>query len=178
LIENISENTIIEVFFHPLSYSVMFDIKDNTGVTIDFAVVIFNGHKNEAGTYIFDKILKGSYDYEVAAAGFYNYSGRVNVINADVAIQVVLNPDFSGLNFGGREKVIIYPNPARNRIHVEAANPVNRITLHDITGIKRIDIPADSNKLTIDTHMLAKGMYVMTIYTTENVSRYKIQVNP
>jgi len=82
------------------TYTVTFEITDaKTGEDIDNAIVTLDDKTNEPGDYIFDGIKPGTYDYMVEAEGYLTVEGEVEVIDADVTVEVKMEPELYIVTF-------------------------------------------------------------------------------
>ncbi len=94
-------NKAIYVEFEPAeTYTVTFEITDaKTGEDIDNAVVTLDDKTNEPGDYIFYNILPGNYEYIVEAEGYITVEGEVKVVDADVTVEVEMEPEVYTVTF-------------------------------------------------------------------------------
>jgi len=94
-------NKAIYIEFEPQeTYTVTFEIIDaKTGENIDNAVVTLDHKTNEPGDYVFDNILPGNYEYIVEAEGYLTEEGEVEVIDADVTVEVEMEPEVYTVTF-------------------------------------------------------------------------------
>ena len=87
-------SNVIEIDFlieiEPDLYAVIFNIEDEEGNPVEDAVITFDSTEYEAGQYIIENVLPGSYDYTVAKEGYYDVSGEVTVVDEDVLTDVTL----------------------------------------------------------------------------------------
>lgn len=64
----------------------------------------------------------------------------------------------------------IYPNPSTGQIFIQPkdGHPIQRVTLHTLTGQVALEIGSDKNLgLTVDASALTKGMYLLQIHTQQ-----------
>ncbi len=89
------------IYVEPLeTYTVTFEITDaKTGEDIDDGVVTLDDKTNEPGDYIFDNILPGTYEYMVEAEGYLTVAGEVEVVDADVTVEVEMEPEVYTVTF-------------------------------------------------------------------------------
>ncbi|MBW6498112.1 MAG: choice-of-anchor D domain-containing protein [Bacteroidales bacterium] len=79
----------LNLSFDP-GYTVTFEIEDEDEAPIADAIVTLAGVTNAAGDYVFDNKLPGTYAYTVVKEGFFNATGEVIVVDADVTETVVM----------------------------------------------------------------------------------------
>jgi uncharacterized protein (TIGR02145 family) len=65
------------------------------------------------------------------------------------------------------EEVILYPNPATEKLYIKNSNYTNGIIIFDLQGKKVLSKQIDSNP--IDISNLSKGIYVVKLVCSENV---------
>jgi hypothetical protein len=85
-----------------------------------------------------------------------------------VAFEEPIQTTVSTLAEATTSSMLIYPNPATDRIEVALQDPANRLQywrLMDLSGkeIKRLDGLFGTSKLVIDVSGLAKGLYLLTV---------------
>jgi len=71
-------------------------------------------------------------------------------------------------------RFLIYPNPVQDYLNIEGLDESINIEIYDISGkiIKNKDLELDHHK--IDVSDLNKGVYVLRIYSTNNVCDFKL----
>ncbi len=81
------------IYVEPLeTYFVTFEVSDaNTGEEIDDATITFNGKEYDPGEYQFEVVL-GTYEYIVERDGYETVEGEVEVVDADVTVEVEIEP--------------------------------------------------------------------------------------
>lgn len=74
------------------AYSVGFHVLDHQGQPIPDAVLQFDGNTFPAGVYVVENVSPGTYSYNLSKAGFSTYYGTVVVVDANVEVQVSMQP--------------------------------------------------------------------------------------
>ena len=69
------------------------------------------------------------------------------------------------------DKVVIYPNPAKDNLNILAAEPIKEITIHNLLGQKMGVYTG--NITTIPVSELSNGLYIITIKTDNHVINQK-----
>lgn len=72
------------------TFSLTFDIKDKSGQTVQNAIITLNGFTYPAGTYIFNGLLSGNYEYKISGEGFCDYEGFI-VLLTDLTENAILD---------------------------------------------------------------------------------------
>jgi hypothetical protein len=73
-------------------------------------------------------------------------------------------------------KLNVYPNPAKDVVCIEAAQPIQNVQLMGINGVLLEDRKTNSNKVELNLEGYSKGIYVVRIVTEEGVSTKKINL--
>ncbi|MEE4178131.1 MAG: choice-of-anchor D domain-containing protein [Bacteroides sp.] len=71
-------------------YTVTFAVQDEDAIAITDAVVTLGDVTNEAGNYVFENVIPGTYAYTVVKEGYVDGTGDVEVIDANVTETVTL----------------------------------------------------------------------------------------
>ncbi|TVQ17069.1 MAG: T9SS C-terminal target domain-containing protein [Bacteroidetes bacterium] len=82
--------TVTLVTEEPDLFSVIFQVADENQTSIDNAVITLNGDTNDAGDYVFEGLMPGTYNYSVAAPGFIPAEGTVEITDEDVDVEITL----------------------------------------------------------------------------------------
>jgi hypothetical protein len=71
------------------------------------------------------------------------------------------------------QSVFLYPNPVRNRLHVESTTaPLNKIELFSMLGKKVLERTSDFGNIYVDD--LSDGLYFVKIYSDNGMTTRKI----
>lgn len=94
------DDILIDVM--PDAYTVTFVVEDENENPITDAVVSLETLTNPAGNYFFDDVLPGTYSYTVVKEGYYEGTGSLEVVDADLIETVTLvmmsaNPVITGI---------------------------------------------------------------------------------
>ncbi len=73
-------------------------------------------------------------------------------------------------------KFNVYPNPATDKVVIEAQNDIQQLTLMGIKGEILEDRKINSNKVELNLEGYSKGMYVVRIVTEDGVATRKINL--
>lgn len=65
----------------------------------------------------------------------------------------------------------IYPNPVKENLHIISALPIHKLELYNVQGIK---VKKLLNQNTLYVNNLTSGMYVLRVYSENNISSKKI----
>ncbi len=71
-------------------FTVSFDITNGHGDTFENAVITFDGHQADPGTYIFEDVEPGDYPFQVTNTCYAIYEGVISVVGDNVEEEVLL----------------------------------------------------------------------------------------
>jgi hypothetical protein len=91
--------TILVEVEAPDIHTVNFVVIDENENELSDAVVTFDGVTNEAGDYVFENVMPGTYDYTVALFGYQTAEGSIEVIDQDITETVILEQISYSLTF-------------------------------------------------------------------------------
>lgn len=98
-------------------------------------------------------------------------NGELYVTNSSIIYKIV-DTDLSTSAFG-KEEFALYPNPANNRFTIKNINntTISKVELFDTTGKLVLSKEAVHYDLqTIDVALLSKGMYIVSVFTTDGAN--------
>ena len=70
----------------------------------------------------------------------------------------------------------VYPNPAKDKVVIEAQTNIQQVTLMGIKGEMMEDRKTNSNKVELNLEGYSKGIYVVRIVTEDGVATQKINL--
>ena len=73
-------------------------------------------------------------------------------------------------------KLNMYPNPAKDKVILEAQSHIQQVTLMGVNGVMLEDRKANSNKVELNLEGYSKGIYVVRIVTEDGVATRKINL--
>ena len=73
-------------------------------------------------------------------------------------------------------KLNIYPNPAKNVIHIEAAKNIQNVQLMSITGVLLEERKTNAQSVKLNLEGYSKGIYMVRIVTEDGVATKKINL--
>ena len=137
------------------------------GQAVEDATILFNGTTFESGTYVFEDLEPGTYDYVIEYNGYQAYEGSVVAEEDDLTLVAELTPlttveeplpTGSSLN--------VYPNPAKEYIEVTYMRRTGRNTVRifSITGTMVLEVPNVNPGQRIDISTLDNGLYLLQFH--------------
>lgn len=107
----------------------------------------------------------------------------VNDKTSDVLNSKVLNTtisDFLGsplsISTVPETKVAVYPNPASNRLFLEASEPIREVHVTNMLGQRVVTLAANSTDVALSTEDLPNGLYVVTLKTENGTSIQRVNI--
>lgn len=96
------------------------------------------------------------------ASIYFDYNWPIETNNEVSTITALSTPSFAF-----SDKIALYPNPAKDVIHLSAKAGINlkSIEIYNILGQLMLAFPNDSNERSIDVSHLSKGTYIINVYT-------------
>ncbi|WP_448528914.1 T9SS type A sorting domain-containing protein [Raineya sp.] len=81
------------------------------------------------------------------------------------------------VQFAGKSKIAIYPNPTSDKVFVELDEEIQKISLQDLKGNKiPISIEDARERKTISLNHLPRGLYILQIHTEREIYTEKLIV--
>ena len=191
--------TYAEVDMYTVKGPLTFDIKyDEFPAEVSFSwdrmddcstVLAHTGTSAEEGvraSYTLETDATGLYRFAISDVGGDGLSGNIKMTDADGRVlfniyatdlmrwEWYFNVTSEGMGIGdvaeeGRG-CAVYPNPAVDRIHVEAASQVERVEVMDATG----RVVASAQQPDVDVSHLSAGVYVVRVNTQEGTAMSKL----
>ncbi|HAN79264.1 MAG TPA: hypothetical protein DCQ31_16600 [Bacteroidales bacterium] len=87
-----------------ITYEINFTVKDKDNFSISTAVITFNGTTYNAGVYKITGIKAGTHEYSVAKNTYKTVTGSVTVTNANVNLDIVLQPATYSVTFAVKDE--------------------------------------------------------------------------
>ncbi|MEL6863097.1 MAG: T9SS type A sorting domain-containing protein [Bacteroidota bacterium] len=67
-----------------------------------------------------------------------------------------------------REALILFPIPAFNQLNIESREPMQEVTIYNTLGQQLSNFKLDAEELSLKTHLLDKGIYLLEVSYAEN----------
>lgn len=101
-----------------------------------------------------------------------------NVLNSKVLNSTI--SDFLGsplsVNTIPNAKVAVYPNPANDRLFLEASEPIREVYMTNMLGQRLLTHAYNSTEVALSTENLPNGLYVVTIKTENGTSTQRVNI--
>lgn len=99
---------------------------------------------------------------------FYQQQGFTLMLTGGHVGDSLFGSSFLSLPFQNEEGVSVYPNPAKNELHIHTSNPLFECEVYTLSGVR---IPAPLQNGTIDIRSLHSGAYILLIRQDGNSYR-------
>lgn len=94
----------------------------------------------------------------------FDLAGNSRIVNTTVDLGAYeYDANLANPNFDSFSDFAVYPNPAKNSINIQSAEPILKVTLYSIQGREMFT----TNQSHIDISDLANGIYFMTVKTNK-----------
>ena len=170
-----SQDVMIEKAMQP-AWNITFNISGQWGDALPDAVLTFNGEALEPGVAELIEVSPGTYNYAVAAQYYLTQSGSLELINSHLEVNVLLIADGTSTQNMEASAISIYPNPAQSQFTVNAVDPIDRISIWDMTGRLVYSNQPGVNTLQIDTRGFSSGLYLITLVSGQKITHHKLEV--
>lgn len=165
------EVTLNRVF--KMNFSVI-DEWDNvlTEATIHVGEEVF-----EAGKYLIEDLLPGTYEIMVEHEYYNPYEGTMEIVDADQDVEIILYADGTGVEESLAGKARVYPNPARDQFTLELpAGKIANVYLVNTLGQTLESFNDLSGSTIISTRSLKTGNYFIRIVDQDSIIVKKLSI--
>ncbi|MBW6480208.1 MAG: T9SS type A sorting domain-containing protein [Bacteroidales bacterium] len=80
----------VEVESPPSGFTVNFIVLNEDGNELTDAVITLDGEANDAGDYVFEEVMPGTYEYTVSLFGYHTAAGIIEITDEDIIETVVM----------------------------------------------------------------------------------------
>ena len=176
IIEVTDEDIIETVVLELITYTLTFVIKDEADDEVTNAVITLDGIEYDAGVYVFEDLLPGVYEYIVSAESYQDFEGSVEITDADVELNIVLEFVVSVPEFA-TGKLNMYPNPAASYFILNMKEEGSAdLRINDLTGRTVLQKTIENPTGRIDVGHLPNGIYVVTLQTGNKAFVEKLNI--
>ncbi len=175
-VEIADEDVIIEVTMMLLTYNLTFVVTDEEGSPVIDAMITLDDVEYSAGEYVFEDLLPGTYDYEVAADGFVTVAGSVEIIDQDVDVLIEMEI-FVSVNEIADEVFRFYPNPASEYVVTgNTSGQAAQLTITDLSGKILLQATVEVGEQRVVLAGLSEGIYLIRIVAGNSILVKKLSV--
>lgn len=129
-------------------------------------------------------IKGGTYTLTYSAEGYGTQNRTITITDKQRIIQdVALNPydnDTTSSIFKTVENtdvsIIVYPNPAKDIVYIEAKSTIKKVELVDMTGKQLLLQISNYDKITLNTAGIMPGIYLVRVHFDDGFTTSKIMI--
>lgn len=155
--------------FDTNAFTVSFVVVDEDDNPIQDAVITLNDNAQAPGEYVFEGIAAGNYFYTVSKQGYFDHHDSLYLNNQDTSLVVMLIEDITFMASGLQDKILIFPNPATDRVYInDFNNNIKAIRLYKLNG--KLLLTKTINEQ--GTHILSLTEYRPGIYLLQLDTMY------
>jgi hypothetical protein len=123
-----------------------------------------------------------SFDAEGLEPGTYTANIRISSNDAEnplviIPVTLVVEVDDTSLEELELIQVNVYPNPARNVVHIVSGQKINFINLVNTLGQTVYSANVDDFRAEFNVSEMTNGIYLIQVFTGKGVSTHRLQVN-
>ncbi len=158
-------------------FSLTFIVTDPDQQTVPDAVITLNEEEFPAGNYHFENLEAGQYAYSIEKAGFETAEGSAVIVDDNLELTVVLQPDDTSVLLPETTELKVFPIPASNLLWLTSEIPMEEVIVLDMKGLVMLKYSADGNNLSLPLHDLKEGFYILQVKTLKGLLQHKIQIS-
>jgi len=177
----INNNMMVNASFSlipPPTYRITFIVTDSKGIPITDATVSLDGTSYTAGQYQFFGQEAGEYSYQIARTGYFTNIGQITIIDNDITVTIALQTDDTQVADMETTTVKVFPNPARETLHISASAALLDIQLFN--GMGQAVYAANGGEETthhVNVNDLPAGIYFLQVQTNQGSHIKKVLVS-
>jgi len=123
-----------------------------------------------------------SFDAEGLEPGTYTANIRISSNDAEnplviIPVTLVVELDDTSVNETDLIKVNVYPNPARNVVHLVSEQKINFINVVNTLGQTVYSANVDDFRAEFNVSEMTNGIYLIQVFTGKGISTHRLQVN-
>ncbi|MBW6498113.1 MAG: DUF4623 domain-containing protein [Bacteroidales bacterium] len=160
----------------PPTFKVTFDVKDAAGNPVTDAIITLGAVTNTAGEYVFAGLAPNTYAYTVKKTGFFDATGNVTIVDADVTTTITLQVDDTSVPVVEASNLKVFPNPARTIMNVVSVDMIRELRVIDMLGqvVYAADVVGESHQINVAS--FRNGIYFVQILTSQGITTQKVQI--
>ena len=163
--------------WQPQTFTLTFNVRDIHQQAIDNAVITLQGQAHPSGQYVITGLESGQYSFMVAAAEFYPTYGSLEIAGQDHTEEVVLVAAPTLVHELDEQTLVVFPNPARDHLHLRSSKPIMALVLLDMTGKEVFRTSVASEEASLQLTGIMEGVYMLRIYLEDGTMLRKLVVH-
>ncbi|MEE4177465.1 MAG: C25 family cysteine peptidase [Bacteroides sp.] len=158
-------------------FNLAFSVIDEWDNVLTNATIQVGDQTFEAGKYLVDDLLPGTYDIVVEHEYYFPYEGTVEIVDIDQEVQITLYADGTGVEESLAGQTRVYPNPARDQFTLELpADKTADVYLVNTLGQTLESFNDLSGSTNISTRSLKTGYYFIRIVDQDGIIVKKLSI--
>jgi len=157
-------------------YSLVFNIKNDQGISIDDAIVTIDGVSFTAGDYQSD-LEPGTYAYTIARENYFPVTGELTMANENQTIDITMEIDDTATpTMVDNTNFNVYPNPASDYLTINAPEGTYDLRIIDAKGAIVFQQKSFNPNDQIDIKSLSNGEYLLQLISPKGSITKQIQI--
>ena len=169
--ENLVEVSMTKVF------EAAFNVTNSYGDAITHAIITLQGESFDPGHYHIGDLEDGVYQYTVEADAHLPHEGGFEIIDQDVQINVVLEPDGTSVSDISGEEFRIFPNPAQTMVHIHSNKEIQDLRLVNILGQVIYTASVQGFEYNLNVSGFENGIYFIQVLTNKGYKTKRLQIS-
>lgn len=169
--ENLVEVSITKVF------EAVFNVTNSYGDEITHAIITLQGESLNPGHYHIGDLEDGVYQYTIEADAHLPHEGMFEIIDQNIQINVVLQPDGTSLSGISEDEFRIFPNPAQTMVHIHSTREIRDLRLVNIMGQVIYTTRVQGFEYNLNVSSLENGIYLLQVLTNNGNKTKRLQIS-
>jgi len=168
-----------EVALSLLRYTITFHIEDENSNGIEGAEIAIDGRamaSTDAGGVGKVDTTNGTYEYTVSKSGYHSETSSLTIEGSDVAENVTLTEESTGILTINGKSVKIYPNPANGRVYIETEIKDLSVAVLNVTGRLIYNGIIQDSRHQINVESYPSGMYIIRLKKDGRIHNHRLLV--
>jgi len=175
---DLSSGYVVSTMSAGVMYSVTFSVTDGNQ-PLDSATVVFKSQEKLTGSNgeaVFANVLPATgLSYTVTRAGYDTLASTLDVTDADVTENIVLNEIIpEGIQNAPGENLSVYPNPTSGMLNVNSIQTIKSIEIINILGKTVLCSNPGTTKCRLNMQTMQNGVYFVNIETGKETKTIKV----
>ncbi|TVQ83915.1 MAG: T9SS C-terminal target domain-containing protein, partial [Bacteroidetes bacterium] len=170
-----SGENLVDVFLTKV-FEAAFNVTNSYGDEINHAIITLQGESFDPGHYNIGDLEDGVYQYAVEADAHLPQEDVFEIIDQNVQINVVLQPDGTQVSDISEEGFHIFPNPAQTMVHIHSSEEIREIRLVNLLGQVIYTTRVQGFEYNLNVAGYENGMYFIQVSTNKGYKTKRLQI--
>ncbi len=158
-------------------FEVAFNVTNSYGDAINHAIITLQGESLDPGHYNISDLEDGVYQYTVEADAHLPQEDVFEIIDQNVQIDVVLQPDGTQVSGISEEEFHIFPNPAETMVHIHSSEEIQEIRLVNLLGQVLYTTRVQGFEYNLNVAGYENGMYFIQVSTNKGYKTKRLHIS-